>query len=90
MFVTWGFAVAQSVPGSAVAGSAGGSRLIIPDNAKIFYEITEAFELFKKSGFPDRKKGKMDQYCKGVVLARIVSAVLYERQECFVKSCLFR
>ena len=27
MFVTWGFAAAQSVPGSAVAGSAGGSRL---------------------------------------------------------------
>ena len=27
VFVTWGFAAAQSVPGSAVAGSAGGSRL---------------------------------------------------------------
>ena len=26
VFVTWGFAAAQSVPGSAVAGSAGGSR----------------------------------------------------------------
>ena len=32
VFVTWGFAAAQSVPGSAVAGSAGGSRLIVFDN----------------------------------------------------------
>ena len=39
MLVTWGLAVAQSVPGSAVAGSAGGSRLEGIDNTKFIVEV---------------------------------------------------